>query len=79
VIFACEECCTIIQRAEAIWDIQERAGHCEDRTGRMSDPCKEEDDDYLCCTSGNSTPIGESVVRIRDISEMGMDVVQCFR
>ena len=63
-----------------MWDVQERARHREDRTGRISDPCKEEEeDDYLCCTSGNSTPVGESVVRIGGISEMGMDMVQCFR
>jgi hypothetical protein len=44
----------------------------------MSGPSKEEDDDYLCCTSGNSTPVGERIVGICDISEMGMDMVQCF-
>lgn len=62
-----------------MWEVQERAGHYEDRTDRMSDPCKEEDDDYLCCTSGNSTSVGESVVCICGISEMGKDMVQCFR
>jgi hypothetical protein len=37
----------IISKAGETWDVQERDGHCEVRTGQWSNTQKDDDDEYL--------------------------------
>ena len=39
-------------KVEEMWDIQERGGDCEVRTGQRPDPWKEDDDEKICLMNG---------------------------
>jgi hypothetical protein len=47
----------IISKAEEMWDVQERDGHCEVGRGQKSNTRKDDDDEYLYVTVLYHKPI----------------------